>query len=73
MGRPIVATPDVPVERMKAILSAYRAMIADPAFVAEANKLQIEIDPIIGDDLKAMAVRALSTPKHIAERVKKLM
>ena len=73
MGRPIVATPDVPVERMKAILSAYRAMIADPAFVAEANKLKIEIDPIIGDDLKAMAVRALSTPKHIAERVKKLM
>ena len=58
---------------MKAILAAYRAMIVDPEFVTEANKLKIEIDPIIGDDLKAMAVKALSTPKHLTERVKKLM
>lgn len=73
LGRPIVATPDVPAERMKALLAAYRAMIVDPEFVAEADKLKIEIDPIIGDDLKAMVLRALSTPKHLTERIKKLM
>lgn len=73
MGRPIVATPGVPADRMKALLAAYRAMIADAEFVSEAEKLKIEIDPIYGDDLKAMAERALSTPKHLTERVKKLM
>lgn len=73
LGRPIAATPDVPPDRMKAILAAYRGMIADPDFIAEADKLKIEIDPIIGDDLKAMVDKALSTPKHIAERVKKMM
>jgi tripartite-type tricarboxylate transporter receptor subunit TctC len=73
MGRPIVATPDVPADRMKAIQAAYRAMIVDGDFVTEAKKLMIEIDPIIGDDLKAMAVRALSTPKHLADRMRKLM
>ena len=73
LGRPIAASPGVPPDRMKAILAAYRAMITDPDFVAEADKLQIEIDPIIGDDLKAMVDKALSTPKHVAERVKKMM
>jgi hypothetical protein len=58
---------------MKAIQAAYRAMIVDGDFVTEAKKLMIEIDPIIGDDLKAMAVRALSTPKHLADRMRKLM
>jgi tripartite-type tricarboxylate transporter receptor subunit TctC len=73
MGRPIAATPDVPADRMKAIHAAYRAMLADADFIAEAKKLKIELDPILGDDLKAMAQRALSTPKHLTERVKKLM
>lgn len=73
LGRPIVAPPDVPADRMKAILAAYRAMLVDADFIAEANKLKIEIDPIIGDDLRAMALQALSTPKHLTERVKKLM
>ncbi|MFN3891793.1 MAG: Bug family tripartite tricarboxylate transporter substrate binding protein [Beijerinckiaceae bacterium] len=73
MGRPIAATPGVPADRMAAILAAYRAMLKDPEFLADAAKLKIEIDPIIGDDLKAMAEKALSTPKHLTERVKKLM
>ena len=73
MGRPIVATPGVPADRIKALLAAYRAMIADGEFVAEADKLKIEIDPIYGEDLLQMAQRALSTPKHLTERVKKLM
>ena len=58
---------------MAALLAAYRAMIADADFVAEADKLKIEIDPIIGDDLTAMVNKALSTPKHLTERVKKMM
>ncbi len=73
MGRPIVATPDVPADRLKALNAAYRAMIADADFVAEAEKLKIEIDPIFGEELHKMALRALSTPKHLTQRVKKLM
>jgi tripartite-type tricarboxylate transporter receptor subunit TctC len=73
MGRPIAATPDVPADRMKAIIAAYRAMLKDADFLADASKLKIELDPIIGDDLKAMAERALSTPKHLTERIRKLM
>lgn len=73
MGRPIAAAPGIPADRMKAILAAYRAMIEDPAFIAEAKQLKIEIDPIFGDELSAMAKRALGTPKHLTDRVKKLM
>lgn len=72
-GRPLVATPDVPEDRMKAIIAAYRAMIQDAEFVAEAKKLKVEIDPIIGEDMQAMVRRALATPKPLTERIKKLM
>lgn len=73
LGRPLVASPEVPTERMQALLAAYRAMIIDPEFVKEAEQLKIEIAPLIGDDLQGLVTRALSTPKPLAERLKRLI
>lgn len=73
MGRPLAAAPETPPERVRALVAAYRAMLADPDFVAEARKLDIEIDPVIGDDLQRLAVRAISTPPAVVERMKKLL
>lgn len=73
MGRPLTASPGVPADRLAALISAYRAMIKDLEFVAEAGKLNIEIDPVIGEDLQRLVVRAISTPPAIVERMKKLL
>lgn len=73
VGRPLVSTPDVPPARLNALTAAYAAMVKDADFLREAGQLKIEIDPIIGADLQALVTRALSTPKPLAERLKKLM
>lgn len=73
VGRPLVATPDVPPARLNALIAAYAAMVKDPDFLREAGQLKIEVDPIIGADLQGLVTRALSTPKPLAERLKKLM
>lgn len=73
MGRPLAGTPGIPSERLAALISAYRAMLKDPEFAAEAKKLDIELDPIVGEDLQKLAVRAISTPPQTVERMKKLL
>ena len=73
LGRPLVATPDVPPERLKALLDAYRAMLADPEFMREAETLKIEIAPLIGEQLQSLVIRALATPKPLTDRLRKLI
>ena len=73
LGRPLVATPDVPPERLKALLDAYRTMLADPEFMREAETLKIEIAPLIGDQLHSLVISALATPKPLTDRLRKLI
>ncbi|MBM3609045.1 MAG: hypothetical protein FJX29_11455 [Alphaproteobacteria bacterium] len=73
MGRPIAASPGIPPERVSALITAYRAMLKDPEFLGEAKKLNIEIDPIIGEELQALARRAIATPPAVVARMKKLL
>ncbi len=73
MGRPLAATPGVPPERLAALIAAYRAMLKDPEFMAEAKRLDIELDPIVGEEMQKLVVRAISTPPHVVERMKKLL
>lgn len=73
LGRPLVTTPDVPAPRMKALISAYRAMLADPEFIREAQSLKIEIAPLVEQDLYRLVDQALSTPKPLTERLRKLI
>jgi tripartite-type tricarboxylate transporter receptor subunit TctC len=73
VGRPLVASPGVPADRMDALIAAYRATLADPEFIAEARRLKIEIAPLVGPDLQGLVVKALATPKPVAQRLKKLL
>ena len=73
LGRPLVASPDIPADRLAALNAAYRAMLSDPEFVAEAAQLKIEIAPLVGAELQDLVARALATPKPLTDRLKKLV
>jgi tripartite-type tricarboxylate transporter receptor subunit TctC len=73
MGRPIAGSPGIPPDRVKALVAAYSATMKDPEFIAEARKLNIEIDPLVGEDLQALARRAIATPAAVVDRMKKLL
>ena len=47
-GRPVAAPPGVPEDRLAALRRAFDATMKDPAFIAEAEKLQLEIEPMTG-------------------------
>ena len=49
MGRPYLAPPGVPPERIAALREAFRKAVADPAFLAEMNKLGMNVAPSPGN------------------------
>jgi hypothetical protein len=68
-GRPIIATParDTP-ERVKILRDAFARTLTDPELLAEAKKRRLEIDPISGEDLEALAKEMVSAPRDVIER-----
>ena len=47
--------------------------MSDPAFLADVKARKLEADPDFGEDLEAIAKDAVSQPKEIVERMKKLL
>jgi tripartite-type tricarboxylate transporter receptor subunit TctC len=72
MALPTVAPPGLPADRAAALRTAYKAMVSDKEFVAEATRLRIELSPIDGDAILALLKRAAATPKSVIERYNKL-
>ena len=69
-GRPFFLPPNVPAARVEALRRAFDATMKDPAFLAEAEKLQIEILPMTGEVLQKLVGELAATPPEIVTRVK---
>jgi tripartite-type tricarboxylate transporter receptor subunit TctC len=71
IGRPIFTTPDVPADRVKALRAAFDAMLRDPAFLEDAKKAKLDIEPVSGEELQRIVAEIIATPKPIADRLLK--
>jgi tripartite-type tricarboxylate transporter receptor subunit TctC len=73
MGRPFAAPPDVPPERVAALRAAFDATLKDKDFLAEADKVQLEIDPLAADRIATLLAGAYGAPKPIIARAAALV
>ena len=69
-GRPYFLPPDVPAERVRALRRAFDATMRDQAFIADAARLQLEIDPMTGEEVQALVAQLTRTPPEIVTRVR---
>ncbi len=69
-GRPFFMPPSVPAERVAAIRRAFDATMKDKEFLAEADKLKLEIDPMTGEDIVKMLDQIAKTPSDVVARVR---
>ncbi len=68
MALPLVAPPGLPADRALALQTGFMAMTKDPAFVAEAQKMSLDLTPIDGVAvLKVIAQMAATPPDVIAQ------
>lgn len=72
-GRPILATPGVPADRVKMLREAFSKTLSDPALLADAKKRRLDIDPTSAEELAALAKEVFTTDREIIERMKKLL
>ena len=72
-SRPYYAPPLVPTARLTMLRRAFDATMVDPAFLADAKRIQAPVDgPVKGEDLAAAAHRIAATSPDVVNRVVKL-
>jgi tripartite-type tricarboxylate transporter receptor subunit TctC len=70
VGRPLATTPGAPAERVAALRKAYRAMLKDPEFIADAAKLKVEIGTMTGEELSQLVRDLIGAPQDVRDRTK---
>jgi len=72
-GRPYVSSPGLPADRAKILQGAFKKTLTDPDFQAQAKERRLEIDPVGGEELEALAREVMAQPAEIVERMKRLL
>ena len=73
LGRPFITPPGVAPERLRILRDAFRKTMSDPAFLADVKARKLATDPDYGEDLESLAKQAVSQPREIVARIKKLL
>ena len=73
VGRPVIAPPDLPADRLAALHKAFAETMADPQFAAEAERLKLEIDPLDHGEIESLLRAAYAAPKDVVQRASRLL
>lgn len=69
---PLLAPPGMPKDRVAALRAAYKATMKDPGFLAAAQKLRIDIEPITGEEMEKLNARIAKADGKVVARAKAL-
>ncbi len=70
MGRPFLAPPNLPADRVAALRQAFMDTMTDKEFLAEADKAQLEINPVSGADVEKLVKDVYATPAEVVAKAK---
>jgi tripartite-type tricarboxylate transporter receptor subunit TctC len=73
MALPLVAPPDLPPDRAKALQTAFMEMTKDPAFVADIGKVGQDLSPIDGNAVRKIIADMGATPKDVITRFNEIV
>jgi len=73
IGRPVAAPPGVPADRLAVLRRAFDDTMKDPAFLAEAEKAQLEIEPLSAHEIDTLLANAFATPQTIVRQAAELI
>ena len=64
-GRPWLAPPNIPAERVQALRRAYDATMKDRGFLEEAKQRKLEVDPRTGEQVEEVIRSIASLPEDV--------
>jgi len=72
-GRPFMTPPDVPQDRLESLRKAFSATMKDKAFLTDAEKLNVDIDPVSAEELERLVGELYAVPRPILDRMQKIL
>ena len=72
-GRPMVAGPGTPPERVKIMREAYARAMRDPGLIDEAKKSQMDMEHTPGEELQSLMKELMNQPRDVIDRVKQVL
>jgi tripartite-type tricarboxylate transporter receptor subunit TctC len=73
LGRPFIAPPGTPADRVKILRDGFSKAMNDPALLADAQKRRWDLDAASGEELEATSKEIMAQPPEVIERMKKLL
>jgi tripartite-type tricarboxylate transporter receptor subunit TctC len=70
---PFSGPPGIPADRTKALREAFMKANADPEYLAEAKKLNVDVSPLDGEAVTKIIAEMKATPSAVIERYKKIL
>jgi tripartite-type tricarboxylate transporter receptor subunit TctC len=69
-GRPFFAPPGVPAERVRALREAFAQTLKDPQFLADTDKMGVEVQHVGGDHIQKLVERIYASPPEVIARAR---
>jgi len=73
LSRPYVGPPNVPADRAKALQQAFAEVCKDPDFLAEAERLHVDVSPVGPQEALRMLERVAEAPPDIRDEIRALL
>nr|TFG53292.1 MAG: hypothetical protein E4H34_03885 [Hyphomicrobiales bacterium] len=73
VGRPFIAPPNIPADRVVALRQAFDATMKDPEFLADAARARLEIAPMSGAEAQRLIEEAYETPQNIVDKARAML
>jgi len=73
IARPFAAPPDIPADRKAALIAAFEQTMRDPEFLAEAQKLSMDVNPLGAKAVSDLIAELYATPKPVVEKAAQAM
>jgi tripartite-type tricarboxylate transporter receptor subunit TctC len=70
IGRAFIAPPGVPANIMQVLQDGFMAMTRDPEVIAEMQRVNLDLEPLSGDRVRAEILKTLATPEDVRVRAK---
>ena len=73
IARPFAAPPEVPAERARILRAAFETTMRNPAFLAEARSLNLEVDPVGAAEVAALLREIYRSPPEVTKLAAELV
>jgi len=73
VSRPFVLSPGTPKDRVRLLRKAFTATMSDPGFLADAEKSNLDVSPLTGEELEKTVHGLLKTSPALLAKLKQIL